>query len=139
MKLSFRYTPARINDFLIFRPMIPLILRKDERHLSTIGLLDSGSDFILIPKEIAEYLELELSGNDEAEAIGGTIETKKSVISLTVSDGKNNIYLQNIPVEVLMQDGLKEVIIGRIPFFSEFDILFKENSKRIELLRTRRG
>ncbi|MEA3343717.1 MAG: hypothetical protein U9Q92_06125 [archaeon] len=138
MKLSFRYTPARIGNHQIFRPMIPLILRKDDRHISTVGILDSGSDFILIPKDIAEYLNLELQGDEEAEAIGGTINTKKSSIGLTVSDGKNNIYLHNIPVEVLIQESLKEVIIGRIPFFTEFDILFRENSHRIELLRARR-
>jgi len=34
---------------------------------------------------------------------------------------------------------LKEVIVGRIPFFGEFDITFRENSKRIELVRTKRG
>ncbi len=138
MRLSIKYTSVKVGEGYIDRPMIPLILRRDERHISILGILDSGSDFILIPKDIAEYLNLELHGNEEADAIGNKIEIKKSIVSLTVSDGKTNIYLQNIPVKVLMQDGLKEVIVGRIPFFSEFDITFRENSKRIELVRTKR-
>lgn len=138
MRLSLKYTSVNVGEGIIDRPMIPIIIRKDEKHISTLGILDSGSDFMLIPKDIAEYLNLELHGIEEADAIGSKIETKKSMISLTVSDGKTNIYLQNIPVKVFMQDSFKETIIGRIPFFSEFDITFRENSKRMELIRTQR-
>lgn len=138
MRLSIKYTSVRVGEGCIDRPMIPLIIRKGEKHIPLLGILDSGSDFMLIPKDIAEYLNLELHGSEEADAIGNKVETKKSMISLTVSDGKTNIYLQNIPVKILMQDGLKEVIVGRIPFFEEFDITFKENSKRIELIRAQR-
>jgi predicted aspartyl protease len=123
---------------MIYRPIIPLTIRKDEKRITVAGILDSGSDFMLLPKDIAEYLNLELSGDEEAEAIGEKIETKRSVIGLTITDGKATVYLRDNQVGVLMQDGLKEVIIGRIPFFSEFDITFRENSKRVELVRTLR-
>jgi len=139
LRLSIKYTSVKVGEGCIDRPMIPLIIRRDEKHIPLLGILDSGSDFMLVPKDIAEYLNLELHGSEEADAIGSKVETKKSTVSLTVSDGKTNVYLQNIPVRVLMQDGLKEVIVGRIPFFGEFDITFRENSKRIELVRTKRG
>lgn len=138
MRLSFKYAAMKFGNGLIYRPMIPLTIRNNERHVPVVGILDSGSDFMLIPRDVAEYLNLELTGDEEAEAVGGKIQTKKSVVNLTVSDGKNNIHLPAFPVGVIIQGGLDEVIIGRIPFFSEFDITFRENSKRVELIRVQR-
>lgn len=94
---------------------------------------------MLIPKDIADVLELEISSKtEEAEGIGGIIKTARTTVNLSITDGKETIYLPSIPVEVLLEGELKEILIGRIPFFSEFDITFKENSKRIEMFRTKR-
>lgn len=146
MKLSFRYKSVKIKyestEVLVRRPIIPITIGHGEKNIDIEAFLDSGSDFILITKEIAEFLALDL-GKTTAEVgiCGERCRTVRSAINMKITDGNETVRLFNIPVEVIMEGGieLEEMLIGRIPFFYEFDITFKENSNKIELFRTKRN
>ena len=145
MKISFRYKDVRVshNDVaaVIKRPIVPVTLSHGEKSIDIEAYLDSGSDFMLITREIAEFLGLSLGKSvDEAGICGEQCKTVQSRVNVKITDGKETVRLLDVPVEVIIEGGreLEEMLIGRIPFFSEFDVSFKENSNRIELFRTKR-
>ncbi len=122
--------------------MIPIVLSHYEKHLTTIALLDSGSDITIIPLEVAEYLGLPLGKKEyEGKGVGTIVKTVITNVNITITDGKNTVCLRNAPVDVYIpqtkEDGFNEIIIGRMPVFREFEITFKENQKRVEMVKIR--
>ncbi len=62
MTLTFRYKSIkRPNGTLVKIPAIPITLI-GETKFKTVGLIDSGADLSVIPREVAEVLGLKLSG-----------------------------------------------------------------------------
>jgi predicted aspartyl protease len=134
MNLSFRYKKVTGD---IRRPIIPLQFNlKDGTPVTVAGLLDSGSDVILIPKDIAESLELNISKKtNEIDGVGGKVKVAKSSIRVRLDDGKR-VYRIPHTLEVNVQlsgNVFDDILIGRVPFFEEFIIEFNENAKRVRL------
>lgn len=141
MRLCFRYKEVRLEDgSVIRRPIIPITLSHDGKVVTVEAIIDSGSDYSLIPKEIAEDLGLVL-GKSLTEICGigdGKCKTVQSNVNVMVTDGRKTVRLLNMPIGVLAEGEIEEILIGRIPFFAEFDVTFAENSNRIELIRAKR-
>lgn len=138
MKLVFRFKEEFIDNKPIMRPKIPVKFSRNGKSLNVIGLLDSGSDFIVIPKEVADYLELKYgSKTEECDGIGGSVCLRYSHANVSIGD---HIF-HSITVHVLPEGSELPggIIIGREPVFREFDVEFSLNSNRITLKRTRRG
>lgn len=71
----------------VYHPIIPMILSSQKkRSPPTEGLLDSGSDGVVIPKRIAEYLELEMKPADRPMRVadGKDIDRFTSKVTLTI-------------------------------------------------------
>jgi len=86
MSLNFKY--KKVSDD-ISRPIIPLNIRMGDGSLVKVaGLLDSGSDVILIPKDIAEMLGIPLGkSTNEIDGVGGRVNVVKSSIMASLDDG----------------------------------------------------
>lgn len=139
MTLSFRY--KRVTNE-IQRPVIPLQFNlKDGTPVTIAGLLDSGSDVILIPREVAESLELDIGRKThEIDGVGGKIKVVKSRIRVRLEDEKR-VYRIPHPLEVNIQlsgNAFDDILIGRLPFFEEFIIEFNEGAKRVKLTPSHR-
>ena len=145
MRLSFKFKDVDIGDHLhaIRRPIIPVTLSSAAgKSIDIEAFIDSGSDNTVIPKDIADFLELELGKKTDEIALGG--EKFKAAlwhVHMTVTDGRETVRLPDIVVSVPIEGGtvLEEVLIGREPFFRDFDITFRQNSNRIILERVRRA
>jgi len=87
MTLSFRYKKVGDN---IYRPIIPLQFNtKDGTAVTIAGLLDSGSDVILMPKDVAASLGLDLGKKThEIDGVGGKVKVAKASIRVKLDDGK---------------------------------------------------
>lgn len=135
---SFSY--QYVKERGIHRPKIPIILSAGNFKTEIVGLIDSGSDYILFPKAIADAVGIKLSKKTEkADGIGGQVNCKSGVATIILKKGNLTKKLTNIRIHVLIDDvGIDEVLLGRIPFFKYFTIEFKENSKRIRLIPIRR-
>jgi predicted aspartyl protease len=139
MSLNFKY--KRVSED-ISRPIIPLNVRMEDGSLVKVaGLLDSGSDVILIPKDIAEMLGIPLGKSvDEIDGVGGRVNIVKSSIMVSLDDG-HKVYRIPHPLGVSVQISgsvFDDILIGRIPFFEEFTIEFDENAKRVKLTPSHR-
>ena len=110
MTFSFKYKPVRlVSGKSILRP--------------------------IIPKELAEVMEIEYGGENEVSGISG-VAVKAREGKLNIQFGKRReIYNFDIPVLVPEKDGLN-LIIGRLGFFNQFKITFSEAEKRIEFRKT---
>ena len=65
------------------RPKIMIKLSTEERSLSTIALLDSGSDISIIPKKIAQGLGLSLEGKKQTiYGFQEQISTSENIIDM---------------------------------------------------------
>ena len=101
--------------------------------VNVIALLDSGADVSVIPKGLADFLNLKLGNKDEAKGIGGKIVIWNSEMTIKVSNAHEN-YTFVIPVQVSEDDSVP-IIMGRQGFFDKFKVIIDENSERVELKR----
>lgn len=130
MSFSFKYKSIRLlSGKSIFRPMIPLII--GEEKLNVFGILDSGSDITIIPKELAEVMEIEYGNENEVSGISGVpVKAKEGKIKIRFGKGRE-IYDFDVPILVPEREGLN-LIIGRLGFFNQFKITFFEAERKIE-------
>ncbi len=143
MKLSFRFKDVDVGEFgKIRRPIIPISINNGGLSFDVEALIDSGSDGCVLPKDFAEAIGIEVGKAVEEFGIGGEkIKAGLGKVTLTVTDGKLTVPLHSVPIYVPLEGGveLEEVIIGREPFFRDFDVTFMQNSNRIILERARRA
>lgn len=118
----------------IKKPIIKLALKGNTPNaVNVIALLDSGADVSVIPKGLADFLNLKLSNKDEAKGIGGKIVIWNSEVEVRVSNGHEN-YKFDMPIQVSEDDSVP-IIMGRKGFFDKFKVIIDESSERVELKR----
>ncbi len=97
------------------------------------ALIDSGADISVIPKDLAEVLDLDLSGEKEISyGIGGKIEVKTTKMEILLKKGRDE-YRFVIPVQVVLTGEEPPIILGRKVFFEKFIISFDEARKKIKI------
>ena len=130
MSFSFKYKPAKLKSGkAIYRPMLPLTIFGEET-IDIFAMLDSGSDISVLPKEIAETLEIKYFEEDELYGItGNKVKSKIGRVNISFGKGRENYRFQ-IPV-VVPEKGDTPIILGRTGFFNKFKITFFEKEKRI--------
>lgn len=137
MKLKYRSlsypTPFSKRQKLL-RPIIPLSLSNTKVSLRFEALIDSGADFCIFPRSIAEKLSINLTGRKAiyfssatGEAVGGNI----SNIYLDFGEGsfKTKVVFANLPGNV--------GILGQYGFFDKFIVKFDLSKKEIEVKQRR--
>ena len=132
---GFPYVKEPLRDGFVFRPKIPAVFSNQGKAITLVGTLDSGSDTTLIPIDHAEFLELDLGGKKYPVGGigGGTLECVETFVTIKLGEYLFPKKLVMVP----LSGELPDVIFGRIPFFEEFDVTFRENAKRIELIKIR--
>ncbi len=116
-----------------YYPRIPIVISSGTRNIAAAALLDSGSTGILIPKDISEYLGLEIEKTEKSSVVGGTkVETGITAATIIIGKGSET-YRHRLRVSVLMKGGSDlDILLGR-EFFQFYDITFKEKSKEVIL------
>lgn len=101
--------------------------------VNVVALLDSGADVSVIPKGLAEFLNLKLHDKNEAKGIGGKISIWNSEVNIKITNG-HETYNFKIPIQVSEDDSVP-IIMGRSGFFDKFKVIIDESSERVELKR----
>ena len=120
-------------------PVIPVKFFYDGKETPFIdALLDSGGDFIVIPLPIAKFLGAKLRETKDVSTAGGIAPVSKTRLDLGIMrDDKEDILYRRLEVFVMDNDDLP-VLIGRKPFFEDFEITFKKHKKKLVLKRIRK-
>ena len=110
-----------------YYPMIPCTFSWNNKRTPMYdGLLDSGSDGIVVPMELAEWLGLELDHRENMEVIGKILKRYVTKANLTIGRGGRFVKLKNVEVSVPIEAKTSMILIGREPIFKLFEITFRE-------------
>jgi len=134
--MSFRYKKEIAGNSYIVRPKIPVTLFCGEKRIDVEALLDSGADKLFLPKGIADFLGVDYLKEDKTKGVGGEIKVGVTRLGLIIGNDHESYILANIPAIVpLNEKDDSFLLIGRSPFFDEFDILFKQRLNRVILTK----
>ena len=105
------------------RPVVPININ----GYGFTGLVDSGSDAIVVPIEIAEVLDIKIKDKAEIGMLDGTkVGCGVGVVDLEF--GKRH-ESHKFSCKVLIAKSPKGVILGRNCFFENFKICFEEDKE----------
>ena len=107
---------------------------RNKTPIDVLALLDSGADVSIIPKGLAEYLNLKLKNKDTSKGIGGEITIWNSLMNIGINGGHENYLFRNVPTQVAENDTIP-IILGRAKFFEKFKITIDEKNHKVRLKR----
>lgn len=130
MAMTFKYKTVKRPDGTESRtPSIPITLLGTERF-DSVALIDSGADISAIPKEVAEILGLDLSGEITLTfGIGGKVDAVESKMRVIIEKGHEHYSLE-IPAKIILGDYDFPILLGREGFFDEFVISFHQKKTK---------
>lgn len=106
-------------------PIVTVRLSRKEIAFGTVGLIDTGASYTVIPHGLADVLDLQRFGAHKAFGIGGFIEVFESKVDLDIIvQGKALLSLKDCPVGIIESD-LPYVILGRDPIFEHLTFQFR--------------
>lgn len=117
-------------------PTIPITLKGESSFpVEVMALLDSGADISVIPKGLADVLNLKLSEEVQSSfGIGGEIKVKNSNMTVIIKKNHEN-YNFTVPVQIILNGEDPPIILGRKGFFDKFIISFDEEKQKVQLKR----
>jgi len=118
------------------KPIVRITLQgKNAIPIDVIALLDSGADISVIPKGLAEYLNLTFGKKDTSKGIGGEITIWNSSFDIYIQGTRDEKYsFKKVPVQIAENDTFP-IILGRTGFFNKFVILIDEKNQKVKLKR----
>jgi hypothetical protein len=140
LPFAFPYKKEKLpNGNEVFRPTIPIEISYQGKSMAFVAIIDSGSDISYIPKWVSDALGIKIKGKtDFVDTINGKIKVVEDFVNVAIRHGKD-VERFVLPVDIPVdEEHTDEIIIGRKGFFDRFDITFKENSRRIVLVKSRR-
>ncbi|MCX6821426.1 MAG: aspartyl protease family protein [Candidatus Aenigmarchaeota archaeon] len=96
-----------------------------------IAIVDSGSDCLIMPKNIAETLELKI-GNNQKEVLGLGGKVKGTPINVEGSIKYEHRRI-NMVIHTLVVDSELPILIGRKDFFERFEVTINERKRTVKL------
>ena len=138
MPIIYRYIHVpRKDGTLRHAPFIPVIVRnKFEQVMKVVGLVDSGADTNVVPRDLADLLGMkENAASTETGGIGGKVKVKRSRLRFML-EGNRERYSLDVPA-LILQDNDNDVplLLGRHGFFEHFHITFKQDEQKVVLKR----
>lgn len=118
-----------------YYPFIPIILYNMSKTTPVIeAIIDSGADYIHIPRVLAENLELKEGKKGKSSGMGGEYNTFETEVGLKIGRGIKTIDIGYVRAFYPETDTNVPIIIGRHPVFENFKIIFEEYDKKFTLI-----
>jgi hypothetical protein len=117
-----------------YYPYVPAVISSRTKSAPPVeGLLDSGSDGIVIPLFLAKSLDLDLEECEPMKVVGRLVERYRSKATITLGRGGRFCDpLPDVPVNI-PKEGDSPIIFGRLPIFELFRITFVEKEHRFSM------
>lgn len=130
--LIFNFRKELADKEIILRPRLTIRLTKDKIKITISALLDSGADRTVIPKFIAEALQLKQGAIIKSSGIGGMTEGYESFVDITFIDvNQKEETIKNVPIYIL--PSITDVVIGRNKIFDLFRVTLEQYNNKIIL------
>ena len=127
--LSYKFEEFQTPVGLVQRPFLPVRIQyRNKPPVDTKMLVDSGADVSVILREFAEdalEIDVERLPRSRTSGVGG--ETEVGLAETYIRLGYGKIFHElKIPVQIpLSYESIKYNLLGRHPFFYEFDVSFR--------------
>jgi Aspartyl protease len=137
------YTSAKWGNVEDKLPMVPVILSWKGKGFRTKMLLDTGATTTFLIPDIAEYLNLTVTGEPtEAHGAGRAFAVQDAVVEIQLEVGHQfggQTEKHTVPVKVPTEaDAIPFPVLGRKPFFRWYEIAIRELNEEIVLRRVYR-
>ncbi len=128
MNLTYRCKHLNLGKGVTVKsPLLPVALIGRKSSINVNAILDSGSDFILIPLEVAEAINLKFDKNNPEKAkvyTGETITTSYSNVDIKIRKGREQMGVRcRCAVQLEEHKQHEDIILGST-FFEHFKIVF---------------
>lgn len=141
MIMSLRYSCRHrelAEGIWVKEPIIPItFVGKNGERLDFTAILDSGSDFVLVPKEIADALGIDYSGGIEIKSKtfeGLDFITKLATVNMEIRKGRERIPMQCKAAVCISGPDYHHIILGS-SFFEKFEITFDYPRNKFSIKR----
>ena len=143
LTLTFRYQvrpgerklPKDVKVKLQTYPLIPVRFYTKTKKIPIFeALLDSGSDIVHINRGIMSFLNLPPGRKIKSSGMGGNYVSYETEVGLIVGRGGREVDFGIIKVIYPEEEKNVPILIGRIPVFEEFQVIFEEYKKKFQLI-----
>ena len=138
MNLNYRFKRLKLTDgIFVNEPIIPVtLLGSNDIRLNVTAILDTGSDFILLPLELAEELGLKFDKAKEDSAkfySGESITTTQSKVRIKIERGHEKVIVECKCAILLDREKQHEHVIFGSTFLEHFRAIFDYPVGRFQL------
>lgn len=134
--MEFSYNECEQN---VYRPYLPIIFSYAGKNTPLTGaLVDTGSDFTILPLEIAHYLEIELDDSKtiKLDSAGGGIFTalpsqKEVLYTIPAKKGYRPITWSGV---IYFTEEEKIVLLGHRQCLEKFDLTFYGPERKLAIV-----
>lgn len=136
--MIFTYTEfLGVAEERIFRPMIPITFIADSEIFNTYALIDSGSDYTILPIEIAARFNFNLANQPQhlMQAAGGqTFTMYKSPLKVEHLIRKNGFRDFKWQAYVYFAESSQTTLLGFKSFLENFEIKLDGKNKEVKII-----
>ena len=112
-------------------PIVPVTFKYKNKKTPVIeSLLDSGGDFIVLPKPIATFLQLDLKPACDVDTAGGTTTLYQTKLDMLIGRHDNCILYKDQEIHVSCREDIP-ILLGRNPIFDDHKITFKKQEHQL--------
>lgn len=128
-------TVAQPDVTVVHRPVIPVRLIGTSAAAVFYGLLDTGADESLIPREIADFIGIEEISDQISTVLSASGEMPVHYGVMTIECGtEQEQYRWRAAVGIVNQPW-KEALLGHAGFLDYFDATFFGGERQVQLMR----
>ena len=133
-KLTLNYLYQQANG--IYFPIIPIkFIYLDKETNIVPGIIDTGSDDILIKNGIAKRLGINMTNWFESKSASGKFRKGKVKVDFYIIHDKGEELFNNVEITVNENDEFPPLpLIGRYPLFERYNIVFNNSKNRCSLI-----
>lgn len=132
MSIEFPFPSKKTSLGTLFNPIIPVEILTQKGFVTFQFLLDSGADFTLLPKHVADLVGIDLQKSPSARTFG--VEGK----GIRVFIGRITIKIgpHTFPIRCFFSErDDAPFLLGRMDLFSKFKIEFDPKRKKIRFAK----
>lgn len=115
-------------------PWIKVYIRASDKARIFLMLIDSGADYCIFDKEVADFLGLDIKSGQSNVTLG--LGGKSHVYyfdNIWIGVGGYEVKLRAGFIDGMLAEGRISGVLGRQGFFDYFKVCVDESSKEIEL------
>ncbi len=137
--MKFSYTQFVTHDGKkISRPSVWVFIKYKKHFIFTEGIIDSGSDYIVLPIQFAGELGIKLDIKKKAEFVGtgkNTFIAYPSPDKITYVLRQNGFRNYEISATVYFAESQPAILLGNHGFLDEFKVILDGIHKEVEITK----